>query len=399
MRTGGPMQREWWFMKAARHVLLAMAALGLGGCVALNRSSLAPKARPVAERTLDVDAFVAEHNRNAELIQSMTANPTIRVQSSLTKAVADGKLAVVRPRNFKLEVSAGMNQSMANIGSNDEEFWFWVKNEKDPSIYWCDYSDLESSALAVTYQPDWIIQALGLNPITPQEAAGIEVRTTNDPNATALLFPPTKNGGETIRRMMIVSKYTRRIKEHRLYSGNVQTPQTLLAQADVPSYKDIDVEKSESGAFQTCYLPESLRLEWKKDQLILNVLLKDVVVNSFDSSRAAAIFKEPVIPGYERVNLAEMARTGPRDNRTTVRRTLPMPGSRNGVRMGRPAPATDDTAEAPRARASSASRSSGRTTSPLEELVRAPLPVGPESEATRQAAATWAGTDTSPLGR
>ena len=30
-------------MKAARHILLAMAALGLGGCAALNRSSLAPK--------------------------------------------------------------------------------------------------------------------------------------------------------------------------------------------------------------------------------------------------------------------------------------------------------------------------------------------------------------------
>jgi hypothetical protein len=372
-----------------------MAALGLGGCVALNRGSLAPKSRPIAEHTLDVDAFVAEHNRNAELIQSMQSSPTIKVQSSLIKAVADGKLAVVRPHNFKLEVSAGMNQSMANIGSNDEEFWFWVKNEKDPSIYWCDYSKVESSALAVTYQPEWIIQALGLNPITPEEAAAIKVRPTNEPDATALEFPPTKNGGETYRRIMIVSNYTRRIKEHRLYSG-----QTLLAQADVSRYKDFDLEKSESGAFQTCYLPESLKLEWKKDQLTLNVLLKDVLVNQFDSSRAAAIFVEPVIPGYERVNLAEMARTGPGDKRTTVRRTLPMPGSRNGVKMGRPAPDTDDTTLAPRARAASAQKSSGRTTSPLEDLVRAPLPVGPESEATREATASWAaGADTSPLGR
>ncbi len=33
-------------MKAARHVLLAMAALGLGGgCAALNRGSLTPKPR------------------------------------------------------------------------------------------------------------------------------------------------------------------------------------------------------------------------------------------------------------------------------------------------------------------------------------------------------------------
>ena len=34
----------------------------------------------------------------------------------------------------------------------------------------------ESSALPVTYQPDWIIEALGLKPIPPEEAAMIQVR-------------------------------------------------------------------------------------------------------------------------------------------------------------------------------------------------------------------------------
>ncbi len=387
-------------MKAARHVLLAMAALGLGGCVALNRAGIAPKSRPVAERTLDLDAFVADHNRNADLIESLTAKPTIGVKGKVMTAQADGRLAMVRPRNFKLELSS-MGQTKANIGSNDEEFWFWVQSSDDPSIYWCEYSELESSALAVTYQPDWIIESLGLKPITTAEAAAIEVRTTDDPNTSALLFPPTKNRGETFRRMLIVSNYTRRIKEHRLYSGNVQTPQTMLAQAIVSSYKDFDLEKSESGAFRTCYLPESLKLDWKKDQLTLNVALKEVMVNQFDSSRAAAIFKEPVVPGYQRVNLAEMARVAPGSKRTTVRRTLPMPGSRNGIKMGRPAPDTDDTAEAPPARAASAkararkSSDSDGLTSPLEALVKAPLPVGSEKDAP----ASWTGSDISPLAR
>ena len=53
---------------------------------------------------------------------------------------------------------------------------------------------------------------------------------------------------------------------------------------------------------------------------------KDVKVNQFDSSRAADCFVEPVIPGYERVNLADMAASSRKDNRTTVRRTLPRPG-------------------------------------------------------------------------
>jgi len=91
-------------MKAARHLLLAMAALGLGGCVALNRGSLAPKPRVVAERTFDVDAFVADHNKNAELIESLEAAPTVGVKSKMMRGQADGRLGLIQPRMFKLEL-------------------------------------------------------------------------------------------------------------------------------------------------------------------------------------------------------------------------------------------------------------------------------------------------------
>ena len=43
-------------------------------------------------------------------------------------------------------------------------------------------------------------------------------------------------------------------------------------------------------------------------------------------------------------------------------------------------------------------RSGGDITSPLEDLVGAPLPVGPESDAARQASA-YAASDNSPIGR
>ena len=41
--------------------------------------------------------------------------------------------------------------------SNDERFWFWFQNRKDKSVYYCDYTELSSTSLAVTYQPDWIV--------------------------------------------------------------------------------------------------------------------------------------------------------------------------------------------------------------------------------------------------
>ncbi len=379
-------------MIAARHVLLAIAALGLVGCAALNRGTLAPKSRPVADRALDIDQFVAEHNRNADLVQSLEARPTIAVRSKAMKVQADGRLGMLRPQSFKLELTH-MGQKKADIGSNDEEFWFWVQSDEDRSIYWCNYNDLGSSALSVTYQPDWIMEALGLRPITPEEADAIRVEKTDNPNLSALVFPPAKTRGESYQRMMIVSNYTRRVKAYRICAAD--RSRTVLAEAVIPGYKDFDLDKSESGAFQSCYLPESLTLEWKKDQLTLNVALKDVTVNRFDTSRAAAIFVEPVIPNYQRVNLADMARSGPKDNRTTVRRTLPAPPPRNGVRLGRPTPVTDEPEAAPHAaRATDPRRGAlDGISSPLEDVVQAPLPFGADDSA------RWAAANESPIGR
>ena len=379
-------------MIAARHVLLAMAALGLGGCAALNRGTLAPKSRAVADRTLDIDQFVAEHNRNAELIQSLDARPTIAVHSKIMKVQADGKLGMVRPQNFKLELTH-MGQKKADIGSNDDEFWFWVQSEEDRSIYWCNYNDLESSALSVTYQPDWIMEALGLKPITPEEADSIRVQKTDNPDLSAVVFPPAKSRGESYQRVMIVSNYTRRVKEYRIcVVGHIET---MLTQAVIPGYRDFDIEKSESGAFQRVYLPDKLRLEWKRDQLALDVALKDVIVNRFDPSLAEKLFVKPSIPGYQQVNLADMARSAPKDNRTTVRRTLPPPAPRNGVKLGRPTPVTDEPDSTPTARASDARRAApGRIASPLEDVVRAPVPSGSADESAR-----WTPMDDSPVGR
>jgi hypothetical protein len=389
-------------MRSTMYIWLATAMLGLSGCAALNRGSVSPSSRPITQSSLDVDKFISEHNQNADLVQSITAKPTITVAGKVMKAHPDGWLAVVRPRNFKLMLKS-VGQPQADIGSNNEEFWFWVRSD-DKSIYWCDYADLESSSLAITYQPDWIVAALGLTPISREEAAHIKIRSTDNRDNTALLFPPTKSGNETYMRMLIVSNHTRRIKEHRIYAGNTPDQKNLLAQADVKSYKDFDVDSSDKGVSETCYLPENVRLDWKREQLVLDVALQDVKVNQFDASRTEGLFVEPTVPGYDRVNLAKLSHEQPKDNRSTARRTLPRPEPRNGVKLGKPADVSaDDASVVPRlgAVAPPPQRPVNRRiiSGELEDLVRAPIPVVPETQAMQAARAMDSGTEWSPIGR
>ena len=132
---------------------------------------------------------------------------------------------------------------------------------------------------------------------------------------TALVFPATKNGNETYTRMMIVDNHTRRIKQTSHLRR--QRPVAVGELAKPPgSGRSRPLRRLRRGIRRTadgptCYLPESVKLEWKRDQLTLDVLMQDVKVNQFDSSRSAALFVEPVLPGHERRNLAELNRARP----------------------------------------------------------------------------------------
>jgi hypothetical protein len=379
-------------MKVARSIMLAIAAmLVASGCRAWNTGSLAPLPRPLAERSFDVDQFVAEHNRNANRIQTLEAKMSIKVKHRLINGGADGRLAMERPRNFKLELMH-LGNVKADIGSNDEEFWFWVQND-EKKIYWCNYDDVGSSELAPTYQPDWIIDALGLRPISSEEASQLRVRDSDVQGTTALVFPPTRSGAETSTRMMIVYNQSRRVKQHRLYRGSVPSPKNLLAQADVMRFAELEADMGEGSDVEKCYLPERVVLDWKQDQLSLDVSMKkssdgvyEVKVNQFDSSRSAALFVEPTVQGYQRVNLAEASRGRRQDSRTIVRETLPPPPARNGAKLGRPVSEPDSTTMAPRRKPSPPTAPLGSATSPLEDLVTAPLPVGPGGAAILQSA-------------
>jgi hypothetical protein len=382
---------------ARLRLLMTVCVLGLSGCAVLNSRPAASKPQAQLQRAFPLERFVAEHNQNAERIQSLEARPSVGVAGKLTGR-ADGKLALERPRNFKLELRH-LGAAKANIGSNDQEFWFWVQNEKDPSLYYCDYAELESSALPITYQPDWIVEAMGLKTISSAEAAAIRTQPGPERGTTALFFPPVRNKADSYTRVMIVWDHNRRIKEYRILAGDRRT---VLAQALIGRYRNYDVGPAASGSGEVCFLPESVRLDWKREQLALEVALQEVKINQFDSSRSAALFVEPTISGYTRVNLAEEAGNPSRESRATVRQTLPAPEPRSGgVKLGRPAPLADDAAIVPRLEKPPGQSSGARATAarPLEDLVGAPSPAAPASDALGAGGALWSRADSTLIER
>lgn len=371
-------------MKVAPRLLLAMLALlGASGCRTASTGSMAhtrpPEMRP--RPTFDLDAFIAEHNENADRIRTLEARPSIGVKIGPPGEVqgggVDGRLALERPRNFKLELYH-IRSTVADIGSNDDRFWFWFQNKKDKSVYVCDYADLSSTSLAVTYQPDWIAEALGLKPITPDEAAQVKTRPGPQKGTTALIFPATRAGSQTYSRVMIVSDQTRKVNDFRVFAPDGKT---MIAQATIKKYRELPVSGPAGPAEpsqRSCSIPENIVLEWKREQLSLDVVLKDVKINQFDGSRSTALFVDPTPSGYARVNLAEVARTKDSEGSTAVRETIPVPESRNRARLGPPLQIRGDAAAKTSRRLEPADTRSALFVPVLDlDVIGAPAPSAP----------------------
>ena len=84
----------------------------------------------------------------------------------------NGQLAIERPRNFKLDVyhipASGRHRlerrRILVLGRDQGP-------QADKAIYYCNYDETEASPLAATFQPDWIMEAMGLRVIPEDETA------------------------------------------------------------------------------------------------------------------------------------------------------------------------------------------------------------------------------------
>jgi len=343
-------------MHGYRTLTLALLALSMSaGCRTAGLGNLAQKPEPLVPRpSATAKELVAELNGNAERVETFESAPSIVAHfPEGGSAGADGNLVFTRPHNFKMVMRAAGLKEVADIGSNDDEFWFWMmpKDRREKRvIYYCKYNENGESPLTGMLQPDWIVEALGFRVIPEDEAATITVKPGKEPGTLVLNHPQgSGNGvGRNFRRETVLSDTTHHILEHRVYS-----PQgVLLARATVADADYRELPSSTDGQGDKVKIPSKLRLEWfqeKQQKLSLDVTLKSPRVNlKINDTRRAALFVEPTDRG-ERVNLAELASVTPADGAPSVRHTRPVPPTSTGVRLGEPAPlGVDDSAKAPR---------------------------------------------------
>lgn len=336
-------------------MMVYMLLAFLPGCRTLNLTNPNRVDAPgSAQKRLSPAAseLVQKWSDNAAKIQTLRAQPTVKLTAvdgrrRFTGGVS-GRLAMERPRNFKLDLSTNFGQ-VADIGSNQEMIWFWIKDGTD-GVYVARYTEDGRPSARLNIDPQWVLEAMGMGELTPEAIAKLDIR--REPTTRHLIFTERRFGpaGENwIKETEMDAAGD--IVAHRLLEDNAK--RTLIASAEIEGWQTIPLPKSNDGiktigspqppsdlvADDQVVLPEKIKLFWAMDQLAIEVRLHNPQVNQpFNDEFRMAQFKPPEKKGQGLIDISDQTilAGGRRDQAVGMSRSS-SPGT-NMARLSDPPP-------------------------------------------------------------
>jgi hypothetical protein len=298
-----------------RHLSLALALGGLllaVGCNQFQPMKAGPAPQPAAVRPQEAPsaaALVAYLNDNARRIQTLDCSDLdLDAKQKMQSVGLRGWLVCEKPRNFRLAAKVLGKQEL-DMGSNANEFWFWVARG-DPYLFHCAYADLNAgrARLPFPFQPEWIMQALGMADYGAPE----NYRVTATPTTLELIEEVhSPQGAVTGKRVTVFNR--------RPAVGN--QPQVLAHLLLDPNGKEIcaaNISEVQQDRATGAIIPKQVRLVWPAEHMELKMRLDNVTIKgALPEQQVVKLFTRPRMSGVETYDLAR-GREAPPDS---IRRT------------------------------------------------------------------------------
>lgn len=162
-----------------------------------------------------LDQVIQAVNANSQQIANFSSNQASVSGSGFPTLRAT--LAFERPKRFRLRADHTLTGPELDVGSNDELFWFWVRREQPPTVFFCRHDQWPTSPnrQMVPVEPEWLIEALGIvefEPTLPHQGPfamqgnRLEIRTVRE----------TAQGPQT--KITIVDAASATVLEQRIYN-------------------------------------------------------------------------------------------------------------------------------------------------------------------------------------
>jgi hypothetical protein len=284
-----------------RHPITLLALLLIvPGCNSTRLNWLRPepatKAAPAPDTApLSVARIVDYLNANAARVQSLDVTELdVTCSAGIQSFGLRGHIMTEKPRNFRMKAKVAFSDAV-DIGSNRDEFWFWIAKNQPPYQFYCPYKDLaEARRLPMPFQPDWVMETLGLGEYGPADR-----------------YLPLEQQGDTLRlveRMRSPQGMSvRKVIVMKRHEVSFPSPQVLAYMLlDDATGKELcsahiyEVQKVNTNQGQAL-LPRRVELKIPADRVSLKMILDGVEVNKTLPQQA---FLRPRLNGIDSYNLA-----------------------------------------------------------------------------------------------
>jgi hypothetical protein len=227
-------------------------------------------------------------NRNNTQIRSFSTNRASISGPGFPSLSAS--VAFERPGRFRLRAGTSFGAEL-DLGSNDEVFWFWMKREQPPAVYYCrhDQFAVSHTRQMLPFEPAWLIEALGVAEIDP----GLPHQgPTFLPNDRLRIDTILNTPGGPVTKITIIDGSQGWILEQHLYDAR----RRLLASSIASGHR--------RDPLTNLVMPTVVEIRCPAAQLAMRIDLGNIEINRL-SGDPASLWSMPSYPNTPLVDMGD----------------------------------------------------------------------------------------------
>ncbi len=248
-----------------------------------------PPAPEVLTTGASLDQVVSAVNLNAGRIQSyQTNNASITVPGIPGIPLLRGNIVAQRPGRIRLQASTAITGPEVDMGSNDQLFWFWVKRNEPPALYFSRHDQFVGSAAqqVMPIDPKWLLDAIGMSQFSPNDQhQGPLPHGDGTLEVRSIIQSPTG----TLTKSTVIDARRAWVMEQHIYDSGGQLMVSSRARRH-RFYPAMGVS-----------LPQEIEIRVPAMQLALTIDVGTVLLNQVAEN--PALWTLPVLSGYPQIDL------------------------------------------------------------------------------------------------
>jgi len=150
-----------------RFTLIAILVATLSGCHWFQRRTVLEPTPIVFPQAPTLEQLATAVNANTERVQTLQTRDARLLLRGLPAVSLD--MAYQQPRRLRLRAGTGLTGQELDLGSNDDVFWFWARQNPQPALFYARHDQFAASPNRglIPIEPLWIVDAMGLPKFDP----------------------------------------------------------------------------------------------------------------------------------------------------------------------------------------------------------------------------------------